>query len=79
MHSDGYLTLGNTPGIVNGSWDVKIELNGSERSWVRLMPIDAYRREGDAIKYSDMTVITLRAAHLDYNLCSIQKPTTDTE
>ena len=74
MHSDGYLTLGNTPGLVNGSWDVKIDLNGCERSWVRLMPIDACRREGDAIKYSDMTVITLRAAHLDYYLCSILKP-----
>ena len=63
--------FGNNPGNVPGSWDSSIDLVGSERAWIRFLPMETRRRIGDKVRYCDLANIALRAAHLDYYLCSI--------
>ena len=63
--------MGDNPGNVPGSWDAHIDLVGSERAWIRLLPMDTRRRIGDMVRYKDKTIVAMRAAHLDYYLCSI--------
>lgn len=63
--------LGDSAGDVPGSWNAHIDLDGSERAWIRFLPEDTLRRVGDIVRYCDKAIITMRAAHLDYYLCSI--------
>ena len=65
--------LGNDPGNIPGSWNVHITLEGSERAWIRLLPEDTRRRIGDMVRYCDKAIVAMRAAHLDYYLCSIKR------
>ena len=63
--------LANNVGTVPGSWDSSIDLVGSERAWIRFLPMETHRRIGDIVRYCDSAIVALRAAHLDYFLCSI--------
>ena len=73
IHSGGFLLLGDEPGNVPGSWDAHIDLEGNERAWIRFLPEDTLRRIGDEVRYYDKAIVAMRAAHLDYYLCCIQR------
>ena len=38
---------------------------GSERSWIRIMPKDKTKREGDPVMYADSALLVIRGGHLD--------------
>ena len=71
MHSGGYLTLGDDPGNVPGSWEAHISIEGSERSCIRFLPKDFTRRIGDMVRYCDQVIVSF-SANIDSYLCAIQ-------
>jgi hypothetical protein len=82
VHSGGFVVMSDDPGDIPGSWRLNIDSVGSERSWVRFMPNDKARREGDDILYNDVSLLLLRGGHLNYyihlagngEVCSYHKP-----
>lgn len=65
MSSSGYVDISNEPSGIPGSMTLVTDSVGSERSWIRILPKDKTKREGDAVMYADSALLVMRGGHLD--------------
>jgi hypothetical protein len=56
------------PGEMPGTLAMHTDSFGSERSWIRFLPKDKMKQEGDDIHYTDSVLIVIRGGFQDNNL-----------
>jgi hypothetical protein len=59
------MTLTGESGRRSGSWKIVVDPGGNERSWVKLLPPDKTRREGDLVTYNDGALMVFKSQHVD--------------